>query len=61
MEARPFVAVVDGMAGVSGTGLEACWPLQPEPEPQPRGGTDLIFLWRVSGLARSRGRPPTGF
>lgn len=58
MEARPCVAVVDGLAGVSGTGLEACWPLQPEPEPQPCGGTDLIFLWRVSGLARSRGRPP---
>lgn len=58
MEARPFVAVVDGLAGVPGTGLEACWPLQPEPEPQPHGGTDLVFLWRVSGLARSRGRPP---
>lgn len=58
MEARPFVAVADGLAGVSGSGLEACWPLQPEPEPQPQGGTDLIFLWRVSGLARSRGRPP---
>lgn len=58
MEARPFVAVADGLAGVSGSGLEACWPLQPGPEPQPQGGTDLIFLWRVSGLARSRGRPP---